>query len=267
MTREYSIFAWNVNIYNNRIHTWLLAYMAAHTPDIVVLSETKATEPILDTYLDQYPGYNYIVNAHSPANFHGVAMLVKADIAAVTRPVILNIPPRRDTKSDDPANGRVICCEIDNKFLVVGTYVPNSGVIPDPIKFDYRINIWDPAFSTYLNTCAASLPTLLVGDINVAQTDLDVSNPKTMIRYAGSRPAERASFSQFLQTGWVDVWRRDHPQEKGYTWISYNVRAGHGMRLDNIVASNSLAARVSSTVIGPFITVSDHIPISCKVRI
>ena len=288
--REYSILSWNVDGYDAKVHAELTDYIHTHNPDIIFLSETKNREPRLAVLLEQIQGYSFIINAHRPSNTHGVAMLTKAGISAIHKPVTLNTPARHDTLTGlndetavssfksiirgglsplitgNPADGRVIGIDIDNAFTIVGTYVPNSGAIGNAVNMDYRISKWDPALQEYL-LMRTTKPTLWIGDINVAPTILDASDPETMCAYAGFRPAECESHNRFMSRGWIDVWRRDHPDARGYSWIGYGSRDNHGLRLDNIIASPDLAGLVTNTFIGEPCALSDHCPIGCTITI
>ena len=75
--------------------------------------------------------------------------------------------------------GRVIALEFES-FYVITVYTPNSG---DELKrLDYRME-WDQAFSQYLDSF--DKPILLCGDLNVANEEIDIKNPKTNRRNAG----------------------------------------------------------------------------------
>lgn len=271
----YCFISWNVDRYNRPIHDWLKNLLITNHPDVVFLSETKSSEDNLKAYFAEFVEYNYIINAHNPTHHHGVAALIRKDHNYVPFAVNMNIPARQDTKDGDATMGRLIAFQLDDDFIVVGTYVPNSGVgRPDNhrvSKFDYRIRIWDPALQTLLNSFQAIKPTIWLGDINVAATELDVSNPKTMCKVSGYTPQERHSFAQFVTAGnWVDIWRSQHPNAREYTWVSYKRRNGYGMRLDSIIVSSSLwnkeICRINSTFMIPNCELdTDHIPVGAYI--
>src|SRR5204863_5336890 len=102
------------------------------------------------------------------------------------------------------------------------------------------VKVWDPAFEKVLTTLSNDAPTLWMGDINVALDVIDVSHPQRMKNYAGFRPEERSNLKQLLDKGWVDVWRHQHPNDTQYSWLGYPHRDHHGMRLDNMIVSQSL---------------------------
>src|SRR5688572_28977304 len=117
----YNIVAWNINGYNDEIHKELMWKLKqVNSPDIIFLSETKRRYDYVQSKLAEFVNYNYIINCHNPANFHGVAMLIKRVHAFEYVQVSLNIPVRRDNKSNDATIGRIICI----KFIPFNTGTP-----------------------------------------------------------------------------------------------------------------------------------------------
>uniref|UniRef100_A0A7S1WYZ2 Endonuclease/exonuclease/phosphatase domain-containing protein n=1 Tax=Tetraselmis chuii TaxID=63592 RepID=A0A7S1WYZ2_9CHLO len=139
--------------------------------------------------------------------------------------------------------GRIITVEYE-RFFVVGSYVPNSGMKLE--RLAYRTEQWDEDLRTYLAALATRKPTMLLGDLNVAHLDIDIYNvqSKHVAKSAGTTPQERASFGELLGRGWVDGFRHLHPSATGcYTY--WSVRAGNratnrGLRLDYCVLSDGL---------------------------
>ena len=262
--------AWNVNGYSDTIHNHLIDYIADKDPDLIFLSETKKRAEDLTEKFEQLVNYNYIINAHNPYNYHGVAMLIKKDLTFEEIEIKMDIITRKDTNSDEAAKGRIICIYLNNIGCVIGTYVPNSGS-NEPQKLHYRVSVWDPRLSEILNQLADQAPTIWLGDINVALTDNDVSNPKIMANYAGFTLAERANLTNFLASKkWIDIWRENHPDvDFNYTWrgnpIKANTyRAGYGMRLDNIIISADLKEYVDKVYTEDLVTTSDHVPVCLR---
>lgn len=268
--QPYCILSWNVDGYSDSIHSWLGYLLTTSRPDVVFISETKKNADTLRGYFDgthQFSEYNYIINAHTPAQYHGVVALIRKDRTYTQFNVNLNVPARNDTKDGNPVTGRLIAFQLEDQFIIVGTYVPNSGVRGNTLeKLEYRIKTWDPALYALLNTCRASKPTVWLGDINVAPTNIDVSNPKTMCKMAGFTPEECRNFAEFMSSGhWIDVWRSQHPTVQDYSWKGHTPKPNYGMRLDNIIVSTELAPRVNSTFMMPDCILSDHIPVGAYI--
>src|SRR5437868_6289672 len=63
---------------------------------------------------------------------------------------------------------------------------------------------------------------VVVGDYNVAHKEIDVYDPKRLSTESGFLPEERAWFDSFLELGFVDSFRKFHPEAKDrYSWWSY----------------------------------------------
>jgi exodeoxyribonuclease-3 len=85
------------------------------------------------------------------------------------------------------------------------------------------------------------------------------------LQSAGYTPEERASFARnFLEKGFVDTFRNQHPNAVGYTYWGYRSGArpkNQGWRLDYFLVSEILANRVYDSYILPDVNGSDHCPI------
>lgn len=264
LVNNIKLLALNVNKYNDNVHLWLTRHTSFENSDIIFFSETKASYNVLETYFKQTKNYNYIINVHNPVKYHGVAMLINKKYKYEIIPIKLDIICRKDSIGDDSTKGRIICVKINgitsqSDMIIIGSYIPNSGR-NDPIKLDYRIKIWDPVFGALLQDLKGKYNNVVwLGDINVAPEDIDVSNPKTMRNYAGFTTEEKSNFRSFITDEWYDIWRKQHVDEREYTWKgrSTNPNTRTGMRLDNIIISNNLVTKVVHSKIIEC-SVSDH---------
>ena len=111
---------------------------------------------------------------------------------------------------------------------------------------------------------------LVMGDFNIAHTELDLKNWKTNRRSEGFLPEEREWFGGILgQRRLVDVVRKLHPEQPGpYSWWSWRGQSWNtdaGWRIDYHLASPGLAARAVSGGTDRDETyearISDHAPV------
>jgi exodeoxyribonuclease III len=110
---------------------------------------------------------------------------------------------------------------------------------------------------------------VVVGDLNVGHTELDIKNWKGNLKNAGFLPEERAYFDDFANQGWVDIGRKFHPGTPGpYTWWSYRGKAfdtDAGWRIDYQLATPELAKLAKSYSVDKAISYdarwSDHTPV------
>ena len=271
--RTYLIVSWNIDGLRDEVWTYLKQYLETIKPDVLCLNETKKPEAYLKQKFDQLTDYNYIVNAHDPARFHGVAILIRKDVKYDRVEFKMDCGVREGTKGTDAKCGRVITIQIvegDQRFNLIATYGPNSGVDRlNPLKnLPYRVNEWDPALMNVLEDLHAWYPTIWIGDINVAPEEIDVSNPKSMSGRAGFTKEERENFRLLMSSGhWIDIWRHQHPGEKRYSYRGYN-KNRYYWRLDNCVISDTLRDSVVESFIDTDCEAdTDHVPIGIKLML
>jgi len=108
---------------------------------------------------------------------------------------------------------------------------------------------------------------VLCGDWNIAHKEIDLKNWKSNQKNSGFLPEERAWLSKvFDELGWVDVYRRLHPDTTGeaYTWWSNRGQAwakNVGWRIDYQIATPGMAASASRAEIYKAARFSDHAPL------
>jgi exodeoxyribonuclease III len=108
---------------------------------------------------------------------------------------------------------------------------------------------------------------VLCGDWNIAHREIDLKNWKSNQKNSGFLPEERAWLSQlFDQLGWVDVYRRLHPDatDASYTWWSNRGQAwakNVGWRIDYHIATPGIAAKAQAASIFKAERFSDHAPL------
>ena len=131
------------------------------------------------------------------------------------------------------------------KLTVVSCYV-HSGEVDTPKQIE-KYKFLDAMQTRMAKLQKSENYALVVGDLNVGHTELDIKNWKGNLKNAGFLPEERAYFDAIMQKqGWVDVGRSAHPNTPGpYTWWSFRGKAfdtDAGWRIDYHLATPSLAA-------------------------
>lgn len=131
------------------------------------------------------------------------------------------------------------------KLTVVSTYV-HAGEADTPKQIE-KYKFLDAMQSRMAKLQKSEDYAVVVGDLNVGHTELDIKNWKGNLKNAGFLPEERAYFDTLLDKhGWVDVGRAAHPDVPGpYTWWSFRGQAfdtDTGWRIDYHLASPKLAA-------------------------
>jgi exodeoxyribonuclease-3 len=250
------LVSWNVNGVRAALRKGLAEYLASADADVFCLQETKA-HPGDVQHVAWPQGYEVFWNSASKKGYSGTAILTRVKPLAVT--------PHIGAKGHDD-EGRVLTAEFPD-FHLVNVYQPNSqrGLT----RLDYRTKEWDGAFLAFLKKLGKKgKPVIFCGDLNVAHTEIDLTNPKTNRRNAGFTDEERANFSAILDQGFIDTFRAFEPGPGHYTWWSQmmNCRARNiGWRVDYFVAAEKLRPALKKAWISPEVMGSDHCPVGLEV--
>jgi exodeoxyribonuclease-3 len=143
---------------------------------------------------------------------------------------------------------------------VASVYVPNGGK-DFPAKMRFLASL-----EQFASDARGNGNILICGDLNIARTDMDVHPKERKPRAIGQLPEERAQLERIItQGGLVDVGRTLEPEnDQMFTWWApwRNMRQRNiGWRLDYVLASEPLFARVKSCVIRREVGTSDHAPV------
>ena len=240
------IATWNVNGIRAR-ETQLCEWIERDQPDIVCLQELKAelAQIPLSCHLADYHIYWHGLRGYSGVSLHVRKGLLDAE------PVFSH--PEFDMES------RIVKATLGN-LVIASVYVPNGGK-------DYAAKL---AFFEHLVSWAKTQndggrEVVLCGDLNIARADIDVHPKERKAGVIGQRDEERELFANLLGGHFVDVGRNVAPEnDRLFTWWPpwRNMRQRNiGWRIDYILASNALAARVSDCIVLSDIGTSDHAPV------
>ena len=250
------LVSWNVNGLRAALGKGMQEQLDALNADVLCLQEIKARpEQVADLWLASWP--HALWNPAERPGYSGVLILSKVQPLSTSRGIGV---PEHDSE------GRVATMEFPDFFLVC-CYTPNSQ--NELARLPYRQE-WDAAFREYVGNLANTKPVVFCGDLNVAHQEIDIARPDSNHFSAGFSDEERAGFTQLLQAGFADTFRRLHPDAKdAYSWWSFRggARARNvGWRIDYFCVSESLLPRVQSAEIHPNITGSDHCPVSIALK-
>lgn len=150
----------------------------------------------------------------------------------------------------------------DTVITVVSTYV-HSGEVDTPKQVE-KFRFLDAMTARLPEIAQHTSHAVVLGDLNVGHTKLDIRNWRGNVKRAGFLPQERAYFDRFFGDagvevegadgstgtglGWVDIGRRWAGEVEGpYTWWSWRGKAfdnDTGWRIDYQMATPALAATV-----------------------
>ncbi len=252
---DMKLVSWNVNGIRAALKKGAMDWFSACEADVICLQETKAHPG--DVQHVAWPrGYEVFWNSAEKKGYSGTAVITRSKPIGVTNGL---------GATDHDREGRVITAEFKDFFLV-NVYQPNSqrGLT----RLDYRTKEWDSAFLAFLKQLEKKgKPVVFCGDLNVAHTEIDLTNPKTNRRNAGFTDEERANFSVLLANGFVDTFREFEKGGGHYSWWSQmmNCRARNiGWRVDYFVASAALQPALKRAWISPEVMGSDHCPVGLE---
>ncbi len=222
------IATWNVNSLNVRLPQ-VLAWLAAESPDVLALQETKTVDEKFPRAEIEAAGYRAAFSGQ-PA-YNGVAILSRAPATDVATAL---------PGLDDPQR-RVLAASYGD-LRVLNLYVPNGESVESD-KYRYKLD-WLTKLSAWIERELAAHPKLVVlGDFNIAPEPRDVHDPKAWEGSVLFSEPERAAFRRLLDAGLCDTFRLFEQADKLFSWWDYRMqgfRRNHGLRIDHILASAAL---------------------------
>ena len=232
-----------------------LEWIHRDQPDIICLQELKAAREQVPESLSQME--DYWCCWHGERAYSGVALLVRRDMTS-ERP--------RFEHPDFDFETRIVTAQIGN--LVIGSvYVPNGGK-----DFAAKMGFLE-SMERYAADChSRDLDLVLCGDMNVARTDQDVHPIERKPNAIGQRPEERELFERvFSSGGLIDVGRTLEPDnDRLFTWWPpwRSMRQKNiGWRLDYVLASQTVADRITHCSVLAQVGTSDHAPVVAELQL
>lgn len=269
------VVSFNVNSIRARLHQ-LEALVQKQSPDIIGLQETKVTDE--DFPVDVVRDLGYEVIYFGQKTHYGVALLSRY-------PFIEQQYGFPDDGGD--SQRRLVVGRFDigatEPLTVINGYFPQGENREHPIKFPAKRKYYTDLEQYLQKHCEPSAPLLVIGDMNISPTDLDIgigeSNRKRWLRdgKCSFLPEEREWLEKIQHWGLVDTFRTRNPETSDvFSWFDYRSRGferepKRGLRIDLILASQKLAdACVDAGVdydIRAMDRPSDHAPVWAEFNI
>jgi exodeoxyribonuclease-3 len=252
------IISYNVNGIRAAIKKGFIDWLKTNPADIICIQETKAEKDNVAHEEITALGYQDIWFSAQKKGYSGVAVFTKI------KPDKVQLGTGHAVSDEE---GRVIGLDFGDIHLI-NAYFPSgtSGDIRQEFKYKWLDEIY-----LYLDELKKKYPRIvLCGDYNIAHEEIDIHDPKGNKNSSGFLPAERGWLDKFLESGWTDIFRKQHPEPHRYSWWSQrfpSVRLNNkGWRIDYFCVTNNLASRVLSTDIFPDIKHSDHCPVYIELK-
>ncbi|TXL65232.1 exodeoxyribonuclease III [Zeimonas arvi] len=250
------VISLNLNGIRSAARKGWLDWAAAQQADVLCVQELKAQEADLDDALRVAAGMQGRFHCAEKKGYSGVGLYSRKPPQAV-RTGFGN--PEFD------AEGRYIEADF-GAFTAVSIYLPSGSSSEERQQAKFRF--MDCFLPHLVELAASGREIVLCGDWNIAHMEKDLKNWRSNQKNSGFLPEERAWLTRvFDEVGWVDVYRRLHPEatDESYTWWSNRGQAwakNVGWRLDYQIATPALAASARRAAIYKDQRFSDHAPLT-----
>ena len=248
------IATWNVNGLRARLD-FIRIWLDQRRPDIVGLQEIKAQAD--DFPHSAFAELGYEVVLHGQKGWNGVAVLSRLPVEDSFR----GLPGQEDM------GARLVGARIAGLTFVT-VYCPNGKFLEHE---DYgRKLAWLDDLAAFWSACDAG-EGILCGDLNVVPQPIDSWHGDAADGKIFHTTEERKRFDALLRGGLVDLFRERNHDARAFSWWDYRggaFRFGHGLRIDFLLATPSVSARVTQVEIDrdfrkkqQGLTASDHAPV------
>jgi len=227
------IATWNINSLKARlprVEQWL----AEAQPDVLCLQETKLTDDAFPALA--FEALGYASAHHGQGQWNGVAILSRVGLTDV-------VDGFADGGEPDP-DARLIWATCGG-IRVASVYVPNGRAL-DNDHYVYKLAWLERLRGVLDRSEDPSRDLVITGDFNIAPFDADVWDPAEFVDATHVSEPERAGLRRLEDWGLVDVFHQHVPEGGGFSWWDYragNFHKGNGMRIDLILATETLAVR------------------------
>lgn len=223
------IATWNVNSLKVRL-TQVLEWASENQPDILALQETKLVDENFPKAEIEAAGYHATFSGQK--TYNGVAILSKSQCSEIITDIPDLVDPQR----------RILAASYGD-IRVINLYIPNGESV-DSEKYQYKLN-WLNKVTAFIAQQMQQYEKLVVlGDFNIAPSDIDVRHPELWEGKVLCSAAERAAFQALLALELKDSFRLFEQPEKSFSWWDYRMlafRRNWGLRIDHILVSPAMA--------------------------
>lgn len=250
------VFSWNVNGIRAVHKKGFLDFIEQYQPDVLCLQETKASADQVPKEILEIDGYHQYYESAHKKGYSGVAVFTKEEPLDICTEF---------SESRFNNEGRIQRVKFRD-FILYNIYFPNGGASDQ--RLQYKLDFYEHFLLELEPQMDQAI--LVCGDLNTAHQPIDLKNDKANEKTSGFLPIERAWMDRFVEFGFVDTFRKFHPQEEKYSWWSYRMGARKrnvGWRLDYHFVNEPLLKKVLGSEILNEVEGSDHCPVVIKLDI
>lgn len=236
------IATFNVNSVKTRMPI-LEAYLKGErAPDILCLQETKCQDKDFPEEFFEKLGYKSSFKGMK--SYNGVAIVSKEEPDEVS----FGIGDGEEAEREESENARVVRA-VFKDLTVVNSYVPQGKSIDNP-DYPYKLRFFKRLSAMFEREVKSGGKLLWLGDLNVAPTDIDVSNPKTKKNHVCFHTDVKRVFEEVkAESKLIDIFRKHRPDEGEFSFWDYRVKnaleRNIGWRIDHILGTEDVASASS----------------------
>jgi exodeoxyribonuclease-3 len=226
------IASYNVNSIRRRLPL-VLDWILAHKPDVMCLQETKVQDQDFPAAAFHDAGYH--ATFRGMKGYNGVATLTRQKPERILHGL-----------HEGPDNEDVrIVQTVVNGIPIINCYVPQGYSISSE-KYTFKL-AWFKRIRRYFDAYLdPEKPAIWLGDLNVAPEPIDVYHSERRVNDVDFHIDARTAYKEAVAWGFIDVFRKLHPDRVQYTYWDYFRNAfdrDFGWRIDHILATARLADR------------------------
>lgn len=252
---KFRVLSWNVNGLRAATKKGFVPWLEQSGADVVGVQESRVTEAQLPDEITSLEGWHRVTVPAKRLGYSGVMLFSKRKPDQVITQ--LGVP-----EFDD--EGRFVMARFGRLF-VASVYFPNgNGKDRDNSRVPYKLAFTDAVLELAQRKRRGGYKVIVMGDFNTARQAIDLARPKENKKTSGFLPEERAALDRWVERGWLDTFRQQHPEGGHYTWWSQRGTARErnvGWRIDYVMASPSLRKSLLDAFHWPEQLGSDHCPL------
>ena len=253
------ILTWNINGIRAAIKKGIWEKLEDLNVDIACFQETKADETIMESELVRVDKFNTYFNSCTlKKGYSGVANYVSNEFEDLGSDQEIGV-------EEFDAEGRYIATKFsynEYKIVLINCYYPQGG---RDFRIPFKLKFYEEVLKKANFYRKQGFLPILCGDFNTTFADIDLARPNENRKTTGCLPEERKVLNDFVDNGYIDVFRELNPQKDGaYTYWDQITRARDrnvGWRIDYYLIDKALLSHVKDVEIMADVLGSDHCPV------
>jgi exodeoxyribonuclease-3 len=230
--KGFTIATFNVNSVRSRMHI-IEPWLHDSRVGILCLQETKTkNEEFPETAFGEL-GYKVAYSGEKGYNGVAVASLESPDETGFGL---------GDGEEPD-GTPRMAHCRFGD-LNVINLYIPQGKAIDHP-DYPMKLRFFERLVEYLHKNLSPKEKLVIVGDLNVAPTDMDVTHPERKRNHVCFHEDVKKAFRTLLEWGLEDVFRKHRPEKGEFSFWDYRVKnsveRNIGWRIDHVLATPPLA--------------------------